>query len=1172
LDAVGLRFLSGEGTSHLADQGTNPNIAALRKLEASLHAEVYVPPRETADDFRQDGHSWRLRGSPIFWRISLMRWWPLVRKIAVVSASIAFVITAGLLVLWWRLSSGPISLDLATPWLTAAIEDNFGKGHTVKVGGTQLERDERGRTALRLIDVVVTDPDGNVVARAPKAEVGVSGAELIAGRLRVERLSLVGAELAVRIEPSGKVTVFAGADKRPFATASISTTPIPGITAANAEPRMTDAPPSLPVAPPPPAASRMGLPDFNALLAWIDGLGASGLDGRDLGEIGFKSGKFVVDDLRNGTQWSFKNLDLSITRSQAGAIVLTVTSENPERPWVLKAALTPTGHRHRIIEIDAQKVPLKDLLLALQVGEGPFQPDLPLTGRVRAEIGPDGTVRAVEGRLLFDKGTVGDANDPDSRFSIERAEVSVEWDSASKTLTVPFQIISEGNRFTLMAHVEAPQGISAPWNFRLTGGTIVLASSRSAPVRPLILNRIAVRLRVDPEAQRVDVVQGDIGNMDIRVAINGGLDYSGAEPKLGLGIAATRMSVAALKQVWPAFTAPRLRNWMLERLTSGTVERVDIATNMALSSLRANGPPIPDDGLSIEIAGRNAEIRPVEGLPPVRDAEVSVHVTGRTFMINIRRGHMEVSPGRRLLVSNAVFEVPDTYLAVPLAQSRFRIDGPVPAVAELLALPRLREASGAPIEAATSKGTTSAQVTVGLPLQAEIPPGAVRYTIAMDVSNFAAERMVMGQKIEAAILKVSATAQGYQIRGDVRINGVPANVDYRKPRGDADADVRLQATLDASARARLGFNMAQYIAGPLPIRLQGKIPVSGRDGRFAVEAELTQLKIENLLPGWVKASGRPARATFNIQQVGDTTKIEDLVIDGSGTSVKGSVELDNAGEIVSVNFPSFALSDGDKASLKAERGTDGVLRVTLRGDVYDGRAFVKSAVSGPTADKTTQQIKNVDLDVKLGIIAGFHGETLRGVDLKLSRRDGVLKAFALNAKLGRDATLIGDMRIRPGTRQQVVFFESGDAGALFRFTDTYAKLFGGRIWVALDPPGPEVLPQLGTLDVTDFVIRGEPALDRVVAGAAPPGAPQRGAEFSRMRVEFTRLPGRLPFARASCADPRSVRRSRARSIMRATTCACAAPLCRSTASTTCSARFRCSAFSSAAAATRGWSA
>ena len=70
-------------------------------------------------------------------------------------------------------------LDLFTPWLTAAIEQNLGSRYRVAVGGTQLERDEQGRTALRLRDIVLRDASGATVAVAPKAEVGISGTSLL---------------------------------------------------------------------------------------------------------------------------------------------------------------------------------------------------------------------------------------------------------------------------------------------------------------------------------------------------------------------------------------------------------------------------------------------------------------------------------------------------------------------------------------------------------------------------------------------------------------------------------------------------------------------------------------------------------------------------------------------------------------------------------------------------------------------------------------------------------------------------------------------------------------------------------------------------------------------------------------------------------------------------------
>ena len=132
------------------------------------------------------------------------------------------LVVAGFLGLWWRLSSGPIQLDAFTPWLVAAIEENFGSREHVEVGGTQIERTENGGAAVRVRDIVVRDPDGTVVASAPKAEIRVSGMSLLSGHMRAESLNLVGAEMAVRIEPDGSVTVFAGAnDKHPIATATV---------------------------------------------------------------------------------------------------------------------------------------------------------------------------------------------------------------------------------------------------------------------------------------------------------------------------------------------------------------------------------------------------------------------------------------------------------------------------------------------------------------------------------------------------------------------------------------------------------------------------------------------------------------------------------------------------------------------------------------------------------------------------------------------------------------------------------------------------------------------------------------------------------------------------------------------------------------------------------------
>src|SRR6516225_5628696 len=265
----------------------------------------------------------------------------LIKRVAIGSGVLVTLVLLGCVGLWWRLSSGPIQLDAFSPWLVAAIEENFGSRERVEVGGTQIERTANGGAAVRVRDIVVRDPDGTVVASAPKAEIRVSG------------MSLLGGELAVRIERDGNITVFAsGANKHPIANAPlvggpfISASPppsghqqqMPQDKAAidkPAAPAIGNSVPARAAAPPHPAAADR----IAAVLAWLDGIGQSGLDGHDLRELGLKDGTFTVDDQRTGKRWSFHNITMSLERPRGGRLSVTIGSENSERPWGLTAAI-----------------------------------------------------------------------------------------------------------------------------------------------------------------------------------------------------------------------------------------------------------------------------------------------------------------------------------------------------------------------------------------------------------------------------------------------------------------------------------------------------------------------------------------------------------------------------------------------------------------------------------------------------------------------------------------------------------------------------------------------------------------------------------------------------------------------------------------------------------------
>ncbi|MGY4259663.1 hypothetical protein ACVI1L_006731 [Bradyrhizobium sp. USDA 4516] len=1009
--------------------------------------------------------------------------------------------------LWWRLGAGPINLDMATPWLAAAIEENIGHGNTVEVGGTQIERAGRVRIAVRIRDIIVRDRDHAVVASAPKAEVRLSGTALLMGQLRAESLNLVDAELSVRITPDGNVTVSAGDTAKPLAT-GVASKREAGMPPTF--PRPTPAAPPPPVASPPAAAEpSAGAPDSaqSGLLAgldWLDSLSMTGLDGQNLNEIGLKNGNLVVDDQQRGNKWSFENISLSLRRPSGGGVALSFGEEGA-KPWSVRVLVGPQQNGVRSVDIKADKVSTRNILLALRTKDLTYTADLPLSGEMKGELGRDGLPTYFRGKINVGAGNIIDTDTPDYPMPIDSAEMSVEWDSGRRVLLAPIKVVSGANRITLLGHLEPPNDNVTDWQAGLSGGTIVLAGAdKNEP--PLIFNRINIGFRFDTDKKRVLLTQADISNGEIGVAGTGSIDYSG-EPRLQLGFAGTPMSASALKRMWPVIIVPEVREWVLERIDRGTLQRIDVGVNSPVHNLSRKGPPIPDDGLSVNIVASGVTVRPVDQMPAVHDADLKARVTGRSATVTINQGIADTPAGRKITLSDFTFEVPDMAPKPSPSKVKFRVDCPVPAAAEILASDRLSDLSGPPIDPNASKGNVTATINLGMPVKGELTKADTLYSVTADIAGVAVDKLVMNQKLEANALKVIASNAGFQVKGDVKINGQAASLDYRKP-AEGDADVKLQATLDDASRARLGLDLGPAVSGAIPIKLSGKIGSGDNPTtKMGVEADLTQLKLDNILPGWVKAQGRAGKATFNVVPKGQSTRFEDISIDGAGVSIKGALEVDQNGDLMNAYFPTYAPSEGDKTSLRADRGPDGVIKVTMRGDVFDGRGFLKSAISGRDSDpKSKTRTTDFDVDLKLGAVAGFNGEALRSVDAKVSRRNGFFKAFTLSGKVGRDTPVTVDMRGRQQGRE-VIYLQTSDAGAFLRFIDTYSKVVGGQLTLAMEPPIPEPSPREGLINITGFSVKGETQLDRAVAGG--PVSTQNGIGFDALRAEFTRQSGQL---------------------------------------------------------------
>jgi hypothetical protein len=82
-------------------------------------------------------------------------------------------------------------------------------------------------------------------------------------------------------------------------------------------------------------------------------------------------------------------------------------------------------------------------------------------------------------------------------------------------------------------------------------------------------------------------------------------------------------------------------------------------------------------------------------------------------------------------------------------------------------------------------------------------------------------------------------------------------------------------TLDEAARRRLGIDLGSAVTGAIPVKVVGRVGDNVNDDGMSIEADLTPVKIDNLLPGWVKQTGRSARATYTMLKTGKRVLFDD---------------------------------------------------------------------------------------------------------------------------------------------------------------------------------------------------------------------------------------------------------------------------------------------------------
>jgi hypothetical protein len=1042
-------------------------------------------------------------------------------RMCVWSGGSTFVLLAAAIAgIYLLFSAGVLTVDMARPYVERTLEARLGAGRTVQIGGIVAERVPDGGIVLHAADITVRDDDGDLIATAPQAEVALQDSWL-PWLMQPERVDLVGVRLNVFIDAQGQLSISTEADAadgarvQPKLLTTVQTVDPAADQTADPAAGPVPAPAGAPAAAegaPGVAAAEGEVPTpfgplrIASLAALARQFDEGGLDGGTLSEIGLKEGILVIRNEASGREWTFDDIDLSLSRPEQGGVTFDIKAGGMDGPWSARATVGALNEGRRDLELEVRDLAPRDLLIAAGKAGADILATSPLSIDFVATIDPRGVLLASSGRLAAGAGELQLGSDAEGRMLVDEAVLAFSLDPAARRINLT-SVTAQAGPFgmDLAGTVDIPADSAGLWRLHTHSAraSFLGGGPHQTKVPPFVLDDIVFDLSFDPVAQRASIDRGELKGPQGGITLGGALELAGPAPSLSMTVTATPMTATSLIRLWPAVAAPAPRKWVYDHLISGDVSAARIFFNAPLDSIGKKDNPLADEGLSINIAGTNGRFIPVPGLPPIIDADVAVKITGRTAHVTVAKAAMQTPGGRRLEIGESIFDISDTAPPKPEAKVQVNVSGQAAAAIELAGIPPLRGPTYVPIEPQSVSGTIKGTAQISVKLSDNILPSDIDYAFDATLSDFGASKMVFDQNLDDATVRAFVTQAATVARGQGKFGGAPASFDYSRP-ATGDMTFALAASLDDAARQKLGFELPG-MSGTLGVKLAGAVGAKAKTAD--VELDLTAVKLSDLVPGWTKPAGKPAKMTAKAVITPGGTRLDDLVVTGQGVDIRGTVELDSKAAVVSANLPTFKLSDGDKASVKLDNA-GGTYKVTVRGEVIEARAFLKQLTDTPPSGPGTSRPPDIDLDIKLGVVVGNNGEAMRDVVLVISRRNGDLRAFSLGALVGRTGGVTGELKAQGNGRPQLRVATS-DAGALLRFIDLYPKIYGGDLWIDVDAPAGDGRPQSGVINVRDFVIRGEAGLDRLIAAAPATmrdGRPQPGSaiSFRKLQVDFQR--------------------------------------------------------------------
>ena len=1031
------------------------------------------------------------------------------KSLAFIAMLIALVVCGT----YWRLTQGPISLAFVKEPFENLLNSRIGDTR-IQIRDAVLERnDDTGAVNFRLRGLQVANRQGEVIARAPRAAVGLSSSAIFKGEIVPARLELIGPRIRFSRQADGSLQLGFSDDSAAAAE------PVPELR------RQQDANADSSQAP---GTSNSGADDgaessvaeiVNTVLEAFSEKAGSGSMASFLEHIAVRNAVMTLHDENNRELWQAPNANLDLRRVEDGvSLVGDIRIDGAKLPWQMEllANYKKRDDKFTVVARVTDFIPA-EIAGKLSVLSNFAQARLPLSGRISFEVDRKGNLLSGDAHLSAGAGYVGFPGVVGVPVLIDEGQVNLRLDTATNNVLIEKSSLVIGGVQTQLDGKFTPEigdaGLGA-LGFSVTADT---TKNQNTEVKP-VLDVFKLAGRADVADRKVEISELSILAGKAQIAMNGLVtEGEGGLPGIKIRGALEDLPVTTLKKIWPPLAGPGARTWALENLRGGVVTKAQVRIDLSPAELKntLNDLPIPHERIDLTFEYEGVGATYLGELPPILNGKGRARLRGDDFEILMTSGYVDVPGGKRLKLKKGRFFIPEISPQGPMSEVSVEIAGVSADALRVLDHPPLGYMTAFGLAPATVGGNATVNLTMKMPLLKGLTLDKIELLGLAKLNNLKLANAFGKTGVDDGTLNIRATVKGLTAKGKVKLNGIAADLDWSENfQAGTDYSSRFvfQTKLNAKERARLGIDLSEFLSGPISVKLSADGHGPEIDSAI-IEADLSKAKLYYEPIGWRHAS-KKTRATMKLLSQKDLIQLQDIKITGTNLLVTGSMSLNNDGQLLSIDLPTVNLGPVNRIKISGKRRNDGVLALNASASEFDARPLLRERLKASSDEKSgggSREVIAVSGDVRRA--QAFNGESINDISYSVLSRGGTVESLSTNGKFKDSAPVkIVIKKSAKGGRDMRV--DSGNAGRLLRAVDLYSKISGGDFRLNMNFPAPgKSSVRKGKLKLKRFSVRNESAFREIPQsrndGAFEKSAQAGNFDFNSLKIPFTLKGNRL---------------------------------------------------------------